>query len=159
MANQWKNYDNNVTGGILRFDFRRRLEIDFQRQPEFDFPMSNLVIAAALEGNIGGKENSKMVVIGDGDFPLGGMQRGQVNPDNVSLMVNSIDWLSDDTGLIELRTKGATSRPLDDIEDGKRAFLKYLNFLLPLILIIVYGIVRIQRKQTLRIKRMEEGYV
>ena len=124
-----------------------------------DFPISNLVVAAALEGNIGGKENSKMVVIGDGDFPLGGMQRGQVNPDNVSLMVNSIDWLSDDTGLIELRTKGATSRPLDDIEDGKRAFLKYLNFLLPLILIIVYGIVRIQRKQTLRIKRMEEGYV
>lgn len=124
-----------------------------------DFPISNLIVAAALEGNINGNKNSKMVVIGDGDFPLGGMQRGQINPDNVSLMVNSIDWLSDDTGLIELRTKGATSRPLDEIEDGKRTFLKYLNFLLPLILIIVYGIIRIQRKQNIRIKRMEEGYV
>jgi gliding-associated putative ABC transporter substrate-binding component GldG len=124
-----------------------------------DFPISNLVVAAALEGNIGGSQNSKMVVVGDGDFPLGGRQRGQINPDNVSLMVNSIDWLSDDTGLIELRTKGATSRPLDDIEDGKRTFLKYLNFLLPLILIIIYGIIRMQRKQTIRIKRMEAGYV
>jgi gliding-associated putative ABC transporter substrate-binding component GldG len=124
-----------------------------------DFPISNLVVAAALEGNIGGSQNSKMVVVGDGDFPLGGSQRGQINPDNVSLMVNSIDWLSDDTGLIELRTKGATSRPLDDIEDGKRTFLKYLNFLLPLILIIIYGIIRMQRKQTIRIKRMEAGYV
>ncbi len=124
-----------------------------------DFPISSLVVAAALEGNIGGFENSKMVVVGDGDFPQGGRQRGQVNPDNVSLMVNSIDWLSDDTGLIELRTKGATSRPLDEIEDAKRTFLKYLNFLLPLILIIIYGIIRMQRKQTIRIKRMEAGYV
>ena len=81
------------------------------------------------------------------------------NPDNASLMVNSIDWLSDDTGLIELRTKGATSRPLDDIEEGKRALLKYLNFLLPIFLVIIYGIFRMQRRQNLRIKRMEAGYV
>ena len=100
-----------------------------------------------------------MVVIGDGDFPLGGGQSGQANPDNISLMANSIDWLSDDTGLIELRTKGATSRPVDELEDGKITFLKYLNFLLPLLLIIIYGIYRTQRKQILRIKRMEEGYV
>ena len=100
-----------------------------------------------------------MIVVGDGDFPQGGGQSGQTNPDNVSLMANSIDWLSDDTGLIELRTKGATSRPIDELEDGKITFLKYMNFLLPLLLIIIYGIYRTQRKQTLRIKRMEEGYV
>ncbi len=124
-----------------------------------DFPMSGLVIAAALEGKIAGNTTSKMVIIGDGDFPLSGRQRGQVNPDNINLMVNSIDWLSDDTGLIELRTKGVTSRPLKELEDGKRTFLKYLNFLLPLILVIIYGIIRMQINQTKRIKRMEAGYV
>ena len=126
---------------------------------ESDFPLSGLTVAAALEGNIVGNVYSRMVVVGDGDFPMSGGQGGQTNPDNISLMANSIDWLSDDTGLIELRTKGATSRPLDELEDGKITFLKYLNFLLPLLLIIFYGIYRIQRKQTLRIKRMEAGYV
>jgi hypothetical protein len=70
-----------------------------------------------------------------------------------------MDWLADDTGLIALRTKGVTDRPLDQLEDGQKAFLKYLNFLLPLILIVVYGIVRAQQRKFKRIKRMQPGYV
>ncbi|NJM15845.1 MAG: hypothetical protein HC896_11195 [Bacteroidales bacterium] len=101
-----------------------------------------------------------MVVIADGDFAVGQQGgRGQINPDNVSLLSNAVDWLSDDTGLIELRTKGATARPIDDIEEGKRTFLKYLNFVLPILLIVIYGIVRFQINQTKRIKRMEVDYV
>jgi hypothetical protein len=73
--------------------------------------------------------------------------------------VNAIDWLSDDTGLIQLRTKGVTARPLDQIADSKKMFLKYLNFSLPIVLVIVFGIIRMQFKNSLRIKRMEEGYV
>ncbi|RLD63052.1 MAG: hypothetical protein DRJ01_04785, partial [Bacteroidetes bacterium] len=84
---------------------------------------------------------------------------GKIQPDNVNLMANSIDYLSDDTGLIELRTKGVTSRPLDQISDGTKTLLKYLNFLLPLILVIIIGIVRFEHKRNIRIKRMEEGYV
>jgi len=74
-------------------------------------------------------------------------------------MVNSIDWLSDDTGLIDLRTKGITSRPLDQLEDGQKMLLKWVNFLLPILLIIIYGIVRMQRTRNRRVKRMEEGYI
>lgn len=126
-----------------------------------DFPMSNLTVAALLSGKISGDTESKMVVVGDGNFPVNGEGQGaqQIQEDNVNLMVNSIDWLSDDTGLIELRTKGVSARPLDQIEDGKKTFLKYLNFLLPILLIIVYGIVRLQFNRNKRIKRMEEGYV
>lgn len=124
-----------------------------------DFPLSNLVVAAALKGKIVGKTPSRMVVVGDGNFPVDGGRRNQINPDNANLMVNSIDWLSDDTGLINLRTKGATARPIKDLSDAKRTTLKWLNFLLPLILIIIYGIFRLQRNQHMRIKRMEEGYV
>jgi len=121
-----------------------------------DFPLSNLTVAGVLEGNIFGSMNSRIVVVGEGDFCISG-QRGQ-SPDNVNLMVNSIDWLSDDTGLIELRTKGVVSRPIDEIEDGKRTTLKYLNFLLPIILVIVYGVIRIQRARSRRMKRMTENY-
>ncbi|MBN2275351.1 MAG: Gldg family protein [Bacteroidales bacterium] len=125
---------------------------------ENDFPLSDLTVAAALEGKIAGPVSTRMVVVGDGDFPLGG-NRGQVNPDNINLMANAVDWLSDETGLIELRTKGATMRPLDNLEEGKRKFLKYFNFLLPLVLVIIYGIFRMQRNQLKKVKRMEVGYV
>jgi hypothetical protein len=74
-------------------------------------------------------------------------------------MVNSIDWLSDDTGLIELRTKGVSSRPIDELEDGRRSFLKYLNFLLPIALILVYGFLRGQKSKNMRLRRMQERWV
>jgi hypothetical protein len=74
-------------------------------------------------------------------------------------MVNSIDWLGDDTGLIELRTKGITSRPLKMIDETKKLFLKYFNFLFPILIIIGYGIYRINRNRNIRVKRMEARYV
>jgi gliding-associated putative ABC transporter substrate-binding component GldG len=128
---------------------------------ESDFGMAKVTIAGAVEGPLAGTNQAKMVVFGDGDFAINRnqQQQGQLNPDNVSLLVNAIDWLSDDTGLIELRTKGATARPLDELEEGKRTFLKLFNFLFPIILIIVFGVIRMQYRQNLRTKRMEEGYV
>ncbi len=102
-----------------------------------------------------------MVLITDGDFAVNGegQEAQQRPPDNVSLMVNSIDWLSDDTGLIDLRTKEVTSRPLKELEDGKRTFVKWLNFLLPIAFVLVVGVVRVEIRRRKRIKRMEEGYV
>ncbi|MBN1119360.1 MAG: Gldg family protein [Bacteroidales bacterium] len=124
---------------------------------ENDFQLSGLTLAAALEGPILGSQ-SKMVVIADADFPVSeGQQEPQ--PDNISLLVNAVDWLSDDTGLIELRTQGATARPIDELEDGEKAFLKYLNFLLPILLAVGYGILRAQHNRILRYKRREIGYV
>ncbi len=126
---------------------------------EFDFPMKNLVLGAAIEGNIGNIP-VKMVVIGDGDFPVNGPrgQQQQLQEDNVNLMVNSVDWLSDDTGLIVLRTKGVTSRPIKDLDDSKRTFLKWFNFLLPILLILIYGFIRFQIKRNQRVTRMEENW-
>ncbi|MEM6524852.1 MAG: GldG family protein [Bacteroidota bacterium] len=131
-----------------------------QQWTEADFPLSNQVVAAAVEGSVNG-QTMKLVVIGDGDFAINSRDGGQpqaVQQDNVSLFVNSIDWLSDDTGLIELRTKGVTSRPLDQIEDGTKATLKWLNFALPVLLAIIYGVIRAQVRRVQRIKRMEVNY-
>ncbi len=135
-----------------------------QRQwTETDFPKKKLVLAATLEGKLVGDNFSKMVVIADGDFIINGKQTEQgqaqqLTPDNISLMANSIDWLSDDTGLIGLRTKIITSRPLNDLSEGTKTTLKYVNFLLPILLVIGYGLFRSQVKRNERIKRMEENY-
>ena len=123
-----------------------------------DFPKKNLVVAGVLEGNIEGNRASKMIVVTDGDFPVGGSGNQQINPDNANLMINGIDFLSDDTGLIGLRTRGITSRPIEQIEDSTKTLLKYLNFLLPLILVILYGLLRYQRNRTIRMHRLEENY-
>ena len=127
-----------------------------------DFPLSKLPVAVAVEGKTGGNK-FKMVVFSDGDFAVNQQQgrspQQQLQPDNVNLFVNSVDWLSDDTGLIELRTKEVTSRPLNaDIEDSTKTIVKYVNFLLPILIIILYGFFRVQRKRNTRLRIMAERY-
>ncbi len=132
-----------------------------QRWTNNDFPLSNLTLAALLEGKLSGNSKSKLIVAGDGDFAVNGTGQAarQRQPDNVNLMVNSIDYLSDDTGLIALRTKGVTSRPIDQLEEGTKRLLKYLNFLLPILMIIAFGMINAQRNRIRRMKRMYDDYV
>lgn len=130
--------------------------IDVSREwKESDFTARNLTVALALED-----QNSKLVVIGDGDFPVNGssQQPRKLQPDNVNLFSNAIDWLYDDTGLIDLRTKGAVSRPIRQLENATKLGLKYTNFLLPILLVIGYGIFRAQKNRIVRNKRMAENY-
>ncbi len=139
---------SNSLKGPQRFSFN-------QQWTDVDFPLRNLVVAAAVE-----TKTSKMVVIGDGDFPVnGGGQRQQRRPaDNINLLANAIDWLADDTGLISLRTKGATSHPIDQLDDSTRTILKYSNFLAPILLVVIYGIVRGQQNRFRRRRRMSDNY-
>jgi gliding-associated putative ABC transporter substrate-binding component GldG len=134
------------------------LWISIQKQwTAADFNKSHIPVAALFEGVLSGR----ILVISDGDFAKNG--RGQnarkINDNNVNLFVNSIDYLADDTGLIDLRTKVIRSRPLKQVSEGTALFLKWLNFLLPVLLIIIYGIFRAQYRKNQRIKRMEEDYV
>lgn len=140
------------------------LPVYFNVQREWtqsDFNKKKLVVAAAFEGKLAGNSNSKLVIVADADFIINGTQNQsqQLNPDNINLMANSIDWLSDDTGLIGLRTKTITSRPVKDVSDATALTIKWLNFLLPVFLVIAYGFIRTQIKRNQRIKRMEENYV
>jgi len=136
------------------------LYFDIQKQwKSSDFTMPGLAVAAIIEGKLSGKNNAKIVLVSDGDFAVGGSGGGnQLPQDNISLLVNSIDWLSDDTGLIELRTKGISSRPIKELESSTKTLLKWLNFLAPIILIIVYGLIRMQINHNKRIKRMEVSH-
>lgn len=128
---------------------------------QMDFPRSNLVVAGVVSGKLAGGLPARMVVIADGDFPINGEGQAarQIQPDNLNLMVNAVDWLSDDTGLIDLRTREVASRPIDQMDDGKKATLKYLNFLLPIFLIIGVGLFRYQSRRNVRMRRMNENYI
>ncbi len=121
-----------------------------------DFKESNLPVAAALENG-----SNRIVVFGDGDFIVNGsgQQQQQLNDDNVNLFVNAVDWLADDTGLIQLRTKGVTGRPIDQsLQESTKTLLKYLNFLVPILIIIIYGLFRFQVKRKMKNKLMNTDY-
>ncbi len=126
-----------------------------------DFNMPKQSVGAVVEGNLSGNISSRMVVYSDGDFAVNGEGREakQVGPDNVSLFVNAVDWLSDDTGLNELRTKVVSSRPLKaDLSDGQKLTIRVLNFLLPIALILFYGLFRWMRRKSQKRKWMNERY-
>lgn len=127
-----------------------------------EFPLGNLVVAAAVRG-LDGNKNSRLILISNGDFAVNGKPGGNQKPqqleeDNVNFFSNAVDWLSDNTGLINLRSKVEKFTPIRDVSDSKKLFLKYFNFLLPILLILLYGIIRIQVKKRIRTKRMEEIY-
>jgi len=125
-----------------------------------DFQEGEQIIAALLESEYRGKE-SKIVLVSTSGFAVNGtgQRPRRLQADNVSLMVNSIEWLSDETGLMDLRTKEITSRPIDQVSESKKVFIKWLNFLLPMALVVVYGVLRMQMRRSQRKRRMAEGYV
>lgn len=144
----------------------------FQKWSRDDFVDSNLPVAVLVKGTFPSayaKSDSvhlrlkksvatSMVVIGDGNFidNNGVLGQQQLPDDNINLMVNSVDWLADDTGLMALRTKGITDRPLAVIADSTKTVLKYINVFLPIIIVIGYGGFRYQRKKARRRRWMED---
>lgn len=123
---------------------------------ESDFPDKYIPVAGLIKTS-----NYQMIVVGDGDFSLNGSGQNQrrIGDDNVRFFVNSLDFLSDDTGLIELRNKGITPRLIEEVDDSKRITLKWANFLIPLILTLIIGLYRMQRNRSIRNKRREGSYV
>ena len=102
------------------------------------------------------KENAvsnKMIVIADGDIGKNQLLKGKpfdLNRDkwtgqlfgNKDFLVNAVDYLLDDSGLIQLRNKNLKINLLDKQKAYKeRAFWQFLNVALPLILLFVFGIV------------------
>lgn len=130
------------------------------RAPPFD--RSKIPLAMAITGDVSGSGNTnRIVVIANGRIWINPRPditnpQGLVRPpDNVNFPGNAIDWLADETGLINLRTKAITSRPIKELEDGERNFYKYLNVGLPIILILLIGLVRFQYNKRRRSRWQE----
>ena len=122
--------------------------VDVQRRwRESDFQRGSQPVAVAVSGKIGDAANSKMVIVSNGQFLINGEGQGrqQLSPDNINFAANAVDWISDESGLVDLRTKGVTNRPLEQLEDGERNFYKYGNVFAPILLVLIYAFIRKQR--------------
>jgi ABC-type uncharacterized transport system involved in gliding motility auxiliary subunit len=82
-----------------------------------------------------------MLVMGDGDMA---MDRNMGSQSSLVFLMNVVDWLSQDEGLIAIRSKNVSTRPLDEVSDGVKSFTKYLNIVGMPIVVVVIGVVRWQ---------------
>lgn len=108
--------------------------------------------------DIGFKEESKptkMIVVADGDIiknqlaqggrplPLGYDRFSGQTYGNKEFILNAVNYLSDDSGLMEARTKEIKLRLLDKTKVDKSRFsIQMLNLLLPVMLVIIFGFIR-----------------
>jgi ABC-2 type transport system permease protein len=121
---------------------------------------SNFLNRAIPEGinfnqnTLGNSKNTKMLVFSDGDvfkngvsekdnsvFPLGYDRYTQQTYGNKTFLLNALDYLTDDSGLISLRSKEIKLRLLNKgklVEEKTKWQL--INTLVPLIMLILFGI-------------------
>ncbi|MFP4384807.1 MAG: GldG family protein [Spirochaetia bacterium] len=113
---------------------------------------------------IPGTGDSRIMIIGDSDFLMDLLlQQFSSNPEgNLSFISNTVEWLTNDEDLLEIKTRTVRDMRLNDIENpGRKQFTvfaaQFINvFLIPL-LVIVYGIIRmLKRRETALIKREEK---
>lgn len=94
---------------------------------------------------------NKMVVISDGDIGKNQISKGQPYDlgldkwtgeqfGNKEFLLNTIDYLLDDTGLIELRNKTLQINLLDKKKAfEERTYWQFLNIVMPLVLLLAFG--------------------
>ncbi len=101
-------------------------------------------------------KKTKMIVIADGDLvknqfhyskgfpmPLGYDQYTKQTFGNKDLVMNAVNFLCDDSGLISVRSRELKLRMLDTARVAKqRLFWQLLNILLPILLIAGFGLVK-----------------
>ena len=136
---------------------------------ETDYKGGHQLFAVLLEGSFNSayknrvkpfktsllKEKSKpnkMIVISDGDIGKNQILKGQpydlardkwTNQQfgNKDFLLNTVDYLLDDAGLLKLRNKSLKIKMLDKQKAYKeRTFWQFLNLILPLILLFAFGL-------------------
>lgn len=88
----------------------------------------------------------KMIVISDGNFPLGKQFRGKLGYmpyDNKAMLMNAIDYLAGDVALTQIRAKEVEVRLLDKDKVIQYTWLiRAVNLVLPIVLIALFGFTR-----------------
>lgn len=91
---------------------------------------------------------ARLAVVGNSNFIKDSFL--QSSPDNLLFFQNLVDSLTLDQDLINIRSKGITDRPLKEISDGTKMFIRYANIFSLTILVIAFGVIRyfLRRRST-----------
>lgn len=84
--------------------------------------------------------NGRVIVVGNSKFIEDVFLR--TYPGNLLFAQNIIDGLTQDSDLINIRSRGVTDRPIKELSDSQKNFWKYFNIFAMAIIVILYGIIR-----------------
>jgi len=160
----------------------RTVPVDISPEKKYykeDFNQKNLPLAAALTGHfesyfndrdipeytgmdtlntapipekIDRVDDGRIIVVGNGTFITDDNRR---NNNAFIILMNIADWMTQDKGLISIRSKQVTGRMLKVTSDGTKKIVKYINiFAMPLI-VVLFGVIRWQFKRSLRNKEIQ----
>jgi len=141
--------DENFQGG--------KIAIAYLLEGEFTSLFKNRFAPAEVDTN-GFKEQSapsKIIVVADGDIARNDINPRENKPQqlgydpfarytfaNTDLLLNMVAYLTDENGLIKARNKEVKIRPLDKEKiRNNRAYWQVLNIVLPLVVLIVFGLI------------------
>ncbi len=145
---QWTKIDFNQQGLPLGVAITGNFKSFFAGKPK---PQPDTVITqgtAGLDTRLDQGDKGRVVVWGDADFVSDQVLRDQ---SNLIMFQNMTDWLSEDEGLISIRSKDVSVRPLKVVEDSTRGVVKFMNIILMPLLVVLFGVARWQiRKQNRR---------
>lgn len=79
----------------------------------------------------------RIIVMGCGNFVQDAFLN---NPDNLSVFLNSVDYLTDNLGLISIRSKSFIPPPLKPVSAGTRATTKDMIVVLPPLIVLAFGL-------------------
>ena len=95
-------------------------------------------------------EETQIVVVGTAQFLT------QLRPDGVDFFLNTVDWLTLGDALIGIRSHTITDRPLREVSEIEKNFIRYLCTIGIPLLVVVFGLLRYSLKR--RAKRLVETY-
>jgi ABC-type uncharacterized transport system involved in gliding motility auxiliary subunit len=90
-------------------------------------------------------KRGRVIVVGDAMFATD--QFTQHSPDNLSFVLNAVDWLAQDEALISIRSKDRSPPPLSFTSPVIREGVKYVNVIGVPALIILLGITHLTRRR------------
>lgn len=136
---------------------RRNIPIAVLLEGSFNSNYENrlpTIIATSSDINFKPKSvDTKMIVVSDGDvissyvskkgnvYPLGYDRFTRQTFGNKSFILNCIDYLCDNKGVLELRSKEIKLRLLDPAKIEEPQLIQWINVILPTVLIIVFGLI------------------
>jgi ABC-type uncharacterized transport system involved in gliding motility auxiliary subunit len=98
---------------------------------------------------------SQLILVSDSKF-MNDSGGGSARENHIFVM-NAADYLLGDKELIALRSREITNRPLEELEDREKSRWKWINILLPSILVVGFGFIRLKRESD-RSKVLAEIY-
>ena len=121
---------------------------NFNLLPDRAFSFANKsqkILAACSEPKDKDSNSGKLFVIGDSDFVSPNFI-GQI-PDNETFFLNLIDSISNSANLASIRSKNIIERPIENLDESKKNYWKFISIFLAAILINAYGAFRIIKRK------------